>query len=108
MTRRTTNSTRTYTLCPYTALVRSRIVLVAAGGREQRGRRFGGLGIGAAFEQEARKPPVAGGAGHAQRGQAVVVERGHRRGRRSEEHTSELQSIMRISYAVFCLEKNII
>src|SRR3546814_2478899 len=26
---------------------------------------------------------------------------------RSEEHTSELQSIMRISYAVFCLEKNI-
>src|SRR3546814_4740792 len=26
--------------------------------------------------------------------------------RRSEEHTSELQSLMRISYAVFCLEKN--
>src|SRR3546814_3084095 len=26
-------------------------------------------------------------------------------GRRSEEHTSELQSLMRISYAVFCLEK---
>src|SRR3546814_2363649 len=28
--------------------------------------------------------------------------------RRSEEHTSELQSLMRISYAVFCLKKNII
>src|SRR3546814_3835912 len=28
-----------------------------------------------------------------------------RRARRSEEHTSELQSLMRISYAVFCLEK---
>src|SRR3546814_10241524 len=28
------------------------------------------------------------------------------RGRRSEEHTSELQSLMRISYAVFCLKKN--
>src|SRR3546814_5751753 len=28
-----------------------------------------------------------------------------RRGRRSEEHTSELQSLMRISYAVFCLKK---
>src|SRR3546814_9107459 len=28
-------------------------------------------------------------------------------GRRSEEHTSELQSLMRISYAVFCLNKNI-
>src|SRR3546814_10815649 len=29
-----------------------------------------------------------------------------RRGCRSEEHTSELQSLMRISYAVFCLKKN--
>src|SRR3546814_6311415 len=29
----------------------------------------------------------------------------HRRVRRSEEHTSELQSLMRISYAVFCLKK---
>src|SRR3546814_2164963 len=28
-------------------------------------------------------------------------------GARSEEHTSELQSLMRISYAVFCLNKNI-
>src|SRR3546814_3103672 len=28
-----------------------------------------------------------------------------RRRRRSEEHTSELQSLMRISYAVFCLKK---
>src|SRR3546814_5369941 len=27
-------------------------------------------------------------------------------GKRSEEHTSELQSLMRISYAVFCLQKN--
>src|SRR3546814_5788637 len=27
-------------------------------------------------------------------------------GKRSEEHTSELQSLMRISYAVFCLKKN--
>src|SRR3546814_9916744 len=31
--------------------------------------------------------------------------RAHRRSRRSEEHTSELQSLMRISYAVFCLKK---
>src|SRR3546814_7678077 len=30
----------------------------------------------------------------------------HVRGGRSEEHTSELQSLMRISYAVFCLNKN--
>src|SRR3546814_3741739 len=30
---------------------------------------------------------------------------GHRYAKRSEEHTSELQSLMRISYAVFCLQK---
>src|SRR3546814_9679329 len=29
----------------------------------------------------------------------------HPEGKRSEEHTSELQSLMRISYAVFCLQK---
>src|SRR3546814_9223932 len=33
----------------------------------------------------------------------LVLKRG--RGQRSEEHTSELQSLMRISYAVFCLKK---
>src|SRR3546814_1895359 len=32
---------------------------------------------------------------------------GYDRARRSEEHTSELQSLMRISYAVFCLKKKI-
>src|SRR3546814_8213188 len=31
---------------------------------------------------------------------------GRRQARRSEEHTSELQSLMRISYAVICLKKN--
>src|SRR3546814_4417217 len=31
--------------------------------------------------------------------------RDHRKRQRSEEHTSELQSLMRISYAVFCLKK---
>src|SRR3546814_2064370 len=35
----------------------------------------------------------------------VIVIQGHGSGR-SEEHTSELQSLMRISYAVFCLKKN--
>src|SRR3546814_4744521 len=39
----------------------------------------------------------------AKRRKAERSERG--RGRRSEEHTSELQSLMRISYAVFCLKK---
>src|SRR3546814_1963179 len=36
--------------------------------------------------------------------QRMVSSPGLRRGRRSEEHTSELQSLMRISYAVFCLK----
>src|SRR3546814_8710669 len=34
-----------------------------------------------------------------------LEDRIRRRSRRSEEHTSELQSLMRISYAVFCLKK---
>src|SRR3546814_5989735 len=34
------------------------------------------------------------------------LEMWHLEGGRSEEHTSELQSLMRISYAVFCLKKN--
>src|SRR3546814_5829062 len=38
---------------------------------------------------------------------AVTIGRGHRNAARSEEHTSELQSLMRISYAVFCLKKKI-
>src|SRR3546814_5062409 len=40
------------------------------------------------------------------RGQACCLCGGNGRGRdRSEEHTSELQSLMRTSYAVFCLKK---
>src|SRR3546814_6800716 len=37
---------------------------------------------------------------------AIVIAAGGE-GQRSEEHTSELQSLMRISYAVFCLKKKI-
>src|SRR3546814_4359584 len=37
--------------------------------------------------------------------QGQVAPRLHSTDRRSEEHTSELQSLMRISYAVFCLKK---
>src|SRR3546814_2035085 len=58
------------------------------------------LGLGGGFEigsAEAEHPQEA----------AVLVENDTGRDqRRSEEHTSELQSLMRISYAVFCLTKN--
>src|SRR3546814_1570281 len=36
----------------------------------------------------------------------ILARLGHLDRPRSEEHTSELQSLMRISYAVFCLKKN--
>src|SRR3546814_10794422 len=42
------------------------------------------------------------GCGRAERGDAQASRTGERR---SEEHTSELQSLMRISYAVFCLKQ---
>src|SRR3546814_6360666 len=108
MIRRPPRSTRTDTLLPYTTLFRSFAVaagaelLRAASGnlslrsRGNRGNRRG------AENDRARQ---AEGAGHKRR-------RRHRAGgadrtlsRRSEEHTSELQSLMRISYAVFCLNK---
>src|SRR3546814_8529872 len=81
MIRRPPRSTRTDTLFPYTTLFRSsepRGELSGEGYEEQRGCRddhHGGNRQGGA-----ERP-------------------------RSEEHTSELQSLMRISYAVFCLKK---
>src|SRR3546814_1988833 len=60
-----------------------------------------GLGKGPADQLEADRHAAAHEAGrHRHRRQGEVVDR-------SEEHTSELQSLMRISYAVFCLKKNI-
>src|SRR3546814_10721047 len=47
-------------------------------------------------------PPEAQGRFPALR---LALPDGQAKGRRSEEHTSELQSLMRISYAVFCLKK---
>src|SRR3546814_9617635 len=60
-----------------------------------------------AVEQHQRVPQVLVGIG--QPFLPGLVARRDRPGRRrSEEHTSELQSLMRISYAVFCLKKKII
>src|SRR3546814_8215328 len=91
MTRRPPRSTRTYTLFPYTTLFLSVILL------EQ-------------LVEFARLYPVAAKIAADidllifLAGKAVPFER-QIFGRRSEEHTSELQSLMRISYAVFCLKK---
>src|SRR3546814_9767099 len=86
MIRRPPRSTRTYTLFPYTTLFRSLS-------------RDAGEGIGGKAREPA--PPVTGSA-CSPRGRGG---RGAARRARSEEHTSELQSLMRISYAVFCLKK---
>src|SRR3546814_2961625 len=79
MIRRPPRSTRTDTLFPYTTLFRSQQIEIAA--------LRGPLVPGAA------EPVQASGDGLRWNAE------------RSEEHTSELQSLMRISYAVFCLKK---
>src|SRR3546814_6290951 len=78
MIRRPPRSTRTDTLFPYTTLFRS----TAGCRRDSTGRARGG-----------------------RRGTAPRSRNDRRWPDRSEEHTSELQSPMRISYAVFCLKK---
>src|SRR3546814_9434277 len=98
MIRRPPRSTRTDTLFPYTTLFRSP-----------------GLGGGQLLRRRDRAPaalrhhPQGGPAGELRGvpGAAGLGEGpgGALGGHRSEEHTSELQSLMRISYAVFCLKK---
>src|SRR3546814_7072751 len=82
MIRRPPRSTRTDTLFPYTTLFRSSCC------RSTRSTR------------PPRRPPRWRNGGARRRRRACGQGR-----RRSEEHTSELQSLMRISYAVFCLKK---
>src|SRR3546814_8135954 len=66
------------------------------------GHRPGGVDEGALHERRTRPARLVGAGGGIDREQLVVAG-----DHRSEEHTSELQSLMRISYAVFCLKKNI-
>src|SRR3546814_9593736 len=98
MLRRPPESTRTDTLFPYTTLFRSHEVVEpimgqdeAAGVLTEMPRRAHEL----AREIERQAEPAVG---------EVEVQRLNV-ALRSEEHTSELQSLMRISYAVFCLIK---
>src|SRR3546814_6029857 len=87
MIRRPPRSTRTDTLFPYTTLFRSRERRLCR--RPLRGDR----GHCGADGRNTMKSLLLGWA----LGMALVA--------RSGEHTSELQSLMRISYAVFCLKK---
>src|SRR3546814_892196 len=94
-------STRTYTLFPYTTLVRSPVSLSLRRARPRRAECQGDHSLLPRPESDSRREahgakPTRNRACRAP-GQEV----------RSEEHTSELQSLMRNSYAVFCLKKKI-
>src|SRR3546814_2081786 len=87
MIRRPPRSTRTDTLFPYTTLFRSLAMLLTASVRTSPGSRQGTYKMSVLYPAFAVIRNI----------QHICV--------RSEEHTSELQSLMRISYAVFCLKK---
>src|SRR3546814_1382090 len=96
MIRRPPRSTRTDTLFPYTTLFRSRGLLANTRAALEKARKAG-VPVGyvrVGFSPDYRECPPA----------SPVFSRAREHGR-SEEHTSELQSLMRISYAVFCLKK---
>src|SRR3546814_4052301 len=94
MIRRPPRSTRTDTLVPYTTLFRSG-GSVTAGIVSARGRDLNNGPYDNFLQVDAPiNPGNSGGPLFDQSGKV-----------RSEEHTSELQSLMRISYAVFCLKK---
>src|SRR3546814_3679737 len=93
MIRRPPRSTRTDTLFPYTTLFRSSLM---AG--------LGQLGPDKGAHIVLRAEKRRSAAFTAGTGAAVKNPQGNPE-ERSEEHTSELQSLMRISYDVFCLKK---
>src|SRR3546814_4985110 len=100
MIRRPPESTRTDTLFPYTTLFRSRSA--SASGRQSflcaKGHSLCEL------LTMARRRCLLPGSSAISRKRGAGTRTGFDR-HRSEEHTSELQSLMRISYAVFCLKK---
>src|SRR3546814_7800974 len=128
MNRRPPRSTRTYTLFPYTTLFRSPQCDLVGPGRAaqpkvyaarkqgfERAKLFGNDIRSVVGQHDAACADTDGArtsrdvANH-HRGRrrcdcGHIVVFGHPESLRSEEHTSELQSLMRISYAVFCLKK---
>src|SRR3546814_6557853 len=99
MIRRPPRSTRTDTLFPYTTLFRSPAAPADGGVLEARTERAG-QGPSSAVTMSVKVCPSA-----SRTCTRSGVARSAARAPRSEEHTSELQSLMRISYAVFCLKK---
>src|SRR3546814_9248622 len=95
MIRRPPRSTRTDTLSPYTTLFRSPSAIARRPSTIGRWKRRGAV--------RARSPEDARSADHTRR--CGTMCRPAPAPVRSEEHTSELQSLMRNSYAVFCLKK---
>src|SRR3546814_5829320 len=93
MIRRPPRSTRTDTLFPYTTLFRSQMFGAAA------------PGLARVVDRGTVVLSIMAGIDCATLSQAFAPARAIVRLMRSEEHTSELQSLMRISYAVFCLKK---
>src|SRR3546814_4671855 len=112
MIRRPPRATRTDTLFPYTTLFRSHPRTGAV--RRDPGRTAWLAHVEMAVEKTRRVRaygltcrrgnPSAAAEQQQRRQQAGNHQRGKQQPR-SEEHTSELQSLMRISYAVFCLKK---
>src|SRR3546814_10112911 len=97
-------STRTVTLFPYTTLFRSKTMNNVC---EVWPAALTGAECDAIVKRAALYQPESATVGFAQ---AVRSDHAYRSSTisRSEEHTSELQSLMRISYAVFCLKKKTI
>src|SRR3546814_1744312 len=104
MIRRPPRSTRTDTLFPYTTLFRSLVELPCA---ERSGLIFVMLDPDQVMDIDAFLGDFAPQLEMANLSSFAIHECRQitHKGSRSEEHTSELQSLMRISYAVFCLKK---
>src|SRR3546814_7168781 len=96
MIRRPPRSTRTDTLFPYTTLFRSALNRILIGRCERVPFTSDPEGLACVDLPVASFPGFKTGANFP----TLAIDRA-----RSEEHTSELQSLMRISYAVFCLKK---
>src|SRR3546814_4339908 len=102
MIRRPPRSTRTDTLFPYPTLFRSPPVSVASSREKKYLNSRIPMGVAMYLLAVARETVDSWISSSADTSRSI---RGRRATARSEEHTSELQSLMRISYAVFCLKK---